>query len=303
MFNFINAVKGALIGVALIVPGLSGSILAIILGVYEQGLYAVANFRKSPKKHALFLFPIALGCAIGILASAGAVVEVTARFPAPSFLFFSGLVIGSAPLILRKVQKQPFKPLYLIGTFIALGGMISLASEGTAGTDYHIGMLALGGVMDFFTIFFAGLFSVAMLAIPGVSGSIVIIILGHYGTIYNAISETVSFMLHFVSGNWEYAMNSFATVFILVPFALGTFIGFITIAKIITWCLQKAEVFVYYCVIGALLGSIYLLLNMGVFHHLPTESGQVIPFILIGIVSVATGIMCTVFLDKPDTTQ
>ena len=292
----INTVKGVLIGIALIVPGLSGSIFAIILGLYEKGLNAVANFTKAPLVHGKFLLPIAIGGGVGVLVGARLLLSLTARFPAFTYLFFCGLVIGSAPLVLRKTKQIPFKPIYLLCVLAAFFAMLVLGSANIEQT--HIAMYRIGSVYDFFTITLAGLISVSMMAVPGISGSIIIIILGHFGTIYNALSEAVTLLQHLLAARWEAAWDSFATVLILAPFALGALIGIITVAKIMTYLLNRYEAIVYYFVVGALLGTIGVLLNMGVLGYIPYEFTSLTIFIIIGLVCVVAGILSTIFLDR-----
>ena len=284
-------------------PGLSGSIFAIILGLYEQGLDAIANFRKEPVKHFKFLLPIAIGGGVGVLASARAILFITAQFPVPSYMFFSGLVIGSWPLISRKTAgRDSFKPVYLLGSVLAIAFMMFMSRLGGAGDGDHIALYRIYDIGDFFMMVFAGLFSMSMMAIPGVSGSIMVIILGHYGTVYNAISESVELLRHILTLNVAAAIESMYTVFILVPFALGSLLGIIYISKIMLFFLQKAEQLVYYCVGGALIGTVYILLNMGVLNNLPSgdDVSDVIVFIVTALVSLFVGIFCTVFLDKKE---
>lgn len=296
----LNVIKGMLIGIALIVPGLSGSIFAIILGLYEKGLNAIANFWENPLYHLKFLLPIALGGGIGILASARLMLDITARFPAFSYLFFCGLVVGSAPLVFRKINKASFKPIYLIGTVSAFLVVVIMGTSNVEGG--HISLYSINTFLDFFSILFAGLASVSLMAVPGISGSIIIIILGHFGTVYNAVSETVTLLFHILSGNWFYALESLSTVLILVPFALGALIGIVTAAKIMTHILKNYEVILYYFVLGALLGTITVLFNIGVINNIPLNNNllSLLIFIFVGFLCSTIGIILTLFLDRPD---
>ena len=72
----LNFVKGAIIGIALVIPGLSGSIFAVVVGLYDRLLNAVNHFRDDPKKNMRFLTPIGLGAVIGILLSTKAVLSL-----------------------------------------------------------------------------------------------------------------------------------------------------------------------------------------------------------------------------------
>ena len=295
----IKAVKGFIIGAAVIVPGLSASIFAIALGVYEGALNAIANFRKQPLAHFAYLLPLMAGGGIGVVVSARIAAYSLAAFPAFAYLFFAGLVIGSCPLIMRKTRKAPFKPLYLIGSVVAFLVIILLAPD--AQNDGFITMYRLGGIGDFFQIMLVGLVSISMMAVPGVSGSIIIIMMGQLGTIYNSLGETFVFALHVLGGRWGAAWDSLATVMIMLPFALGTVIGLVSIAKIMTFLISRFELIAYYAIGGALLGTVVMLANIGVVSNLPEANFRdVAIFSVIGAACLALGLFATIFLDRPE---
>ena len=297
--HIVKVIKGFIIGAAVIVPGLSASIFAIVLGVYEGALNAIANFRKQPFAHFAYLLPLMIGGGIGVVVSARAATHALAAFPAFAYLLFAGLVIGSCPLILRKTRKTPFKPLYLIGSVAAFLAIILLAPD--AQSDGHVAMLRLGGIGDFFKIMLVGLVAISMMAVPGVSGSIIIIMMGQLGTIYNSLGEVIVFALHVLGGRWGAAWNSLATVMIMVPFALGTVIGLVSIAKIMTFLLRRFELMAYYAIGGALLGTVVMLANIGVASNLPEANFRdVAIFSVIGAVCLAAGLFATIFLDRPE---
>lgn len=279
-------------------PGLSGSIFAIILGLYEKGLYAVANFTKAPVVHSKFLLPIAIGGGIGVLAGARLVLSLTSLFPAFTYLFFCGLVIGSAPLILRKTQQLPFKPAYLLCSAAAFFVMLVILNANIEGT--HTTIYRIGSFFDFFNLALAGLIAVPLMVVPGISSSIVIIVLGHFDTIYNALGETVTMLQHIITAQWELAGQSFATVLVLVPFVVGAIIGTVTVAKITTYLLARYEVIIYYFVAGALLGSIGILIDMGVVGNIPHSFGDIAIFAIIGLLCVGAGVFCTILLGYKD---
>lgn len=299
--SIINMIKGSLIGLALILPGLSGSLFAIVLGLYDKGMYAVANLRKEPVRHIKFLIPIGIGAAIGILASARLTLFVTERFPAFSYLFFIGLVIGSAPLVFRKTSQIPLKVPYMVWSALAIGLVIVMAIF-SGGDDTHISMTYIANFGDFMTLAIAGLIALSFMAIPGISASIIIIILGQFGTVYNAISVTVDFLVYLVRGDIDGAAQAFSTVMILVPFALGAIVGIISIAKIMTYLLKNYEVQVYYFVAGALVGTVGILFNMEVQGNIPTGSVvELALFSFAGLACIVGGVLFTTFLDKDNT--
>lgn len=123
----LNFIKGAIIGIALVISGLSGSIFAVVVGLYDRLLQAVNHFRANPKKNLRFLAPIGLGAVVGILVSTKAVLVVTTHWPLPSYGFFIGLVLGIGPFIYRKLVLKPFTWWYLLLVAAGFAGIYGLA--------------------------------------------------------------------------------------------------------------------------------------------------------------------------------
>ena len=96
--------KGVIIGVASIVPGVSGSVFAVIVGVYDDMIFAISDLRKAFKKSALFLLPILSGILVGILLAANPILEVCNRFPLYSYCFFIGIMLASLPTPIAKIK-------------------------------------------------------------------------------------------------------------------------------------------------------------------------------------------------------
>lgn len=181
MRKLIDFIKGILIGIALVIPGLSGSIFAVVVGLYEPILHAVNNVRKEFKKSFLFLLPIVLGVVIGILLSTKMVLWVTQNYIQQSYFFFIGLVLGSVPLVLRKVKGIKFKPQYLLLSVISFAAILAisfmLAGKNEEVAKEAITIAKITGVGDFLILTFAGLFACASMSIPGVSGSVMLMVM------------------------------------------------------------------------------------------------------------------------------
>ena len=291
--QIINILKGILIGVGLIVPGLSGSVLAIILGLYKNMLIAVSEIRKDFKRSIIFLVPIGLGAVIGVLASARVVNEVIINFPVFSYAFFIGLMIGASPLIVRKLRKERLRPLYLVLTVIAFLFIILLASR--VDSDEHIAIHYLSSITDFFQLFIAGLVTLSLMAVPGISGSMIIMVLGQFGTVYNAVAASPSFLIALLTGG-ENLRELWLTTALLIPFMLGALFGILSIAKIMVWLLDKYETAVYYAVTGTILGTIVSLFMIG-FSGVNLD-GNIFLYIAISLLWLVLGFLFTIYLDS-----
>lgn len=115
-----NFLKGLLIGVGNIAPGVSGGALAIILGLYEDLIQSVNNFFQDIKRNFLFLLPIGLGVAAGVIGFSNVLYYLFDRYPAPTTFALAGLIVGMLPVFWRKANAKGFKSYYLILLAITL---------------------------------------------------------------------------------------------------------------------------------------------------------------------------------------
>lgn len=101
--NFIKRMlAGLVIGIGGIIPGVSGGILAVSMGLYKPMLDAIGGFFKSPKKSFLFLFPLVIGGAVGLLSMSNAVEWALENYEIPVMCLFFGLVAGGIPSLSKK---------------------------------------------------------------------------------------------------------------------------------------------------------------------------------------------------------
>lgn len=239
--NVMSILKGAAIGIACIVPGVSGGTLAVILGIYDDILRAVSNIRKEFKKSFFYLLPIIIGIVVGLAAMVVPLQLAFKHFPLPTVTLFVGFIIGGLPSLLHKVDRKP-----TIGgsiTFvISLAVAIGLCFIG-AGRDVILGegmewwlYLALVGI---------GVLGSAALTVPGISGSMLLLILGFYEPILGVAKDLLSFN------------NVGISILILFLFAVGVAIGFFLISKLMTFLLKKVPYLTYMGIIGFILGSIF----------------------------------------------
>jgi len=264
----INAIKGVFIGIALIIPGLSASTFAVVMNLYDKLIQSVNEIRKQPKKSLKFLLPIGIGVAIGILVSAGPFLHVINYFPLPSYAFFIGLVLGSVPVIFRKMK--PGLPKKFNFAFLVLGlGIILLMAFLTP--NEQITTDSVGYIHSFpyaAAIFGAGFIACFLIAVPGVSGSMVLILIGMAATVYGAVdnfAESIVMLVRGEEGAVALAGNSLP---ILGVFFVGALTGLVLAAKLIGALIKKHEAPVYFAVMGLVLGAAYVLYDIGIHDNL-----------------------------------
>lgn len=179
-------IKGFLVGFVGIVPGASGSVLAVAVGLYEPMLAAITSFCrfKNMKSCFFYLLPIGIGGVAGVLGTASIVEWLMAAFPMAVMYAIMGLVLGGVPSLIREANERGgFKPKYLFGTLVGAALIIALWYIGekmpsvhklelTAATAALSGaILAIGtvipGVSVSFILIYLGLFESALAALTG----------------------------------------------------------------------------------------------------------------------------------------
>ena len=105
MKTIILTIKGFIIGIAKIIPGVSGAVLAISMGLYDKAINAITEFFSNSKKNIAFLLPIAIGVIIAMIIGSSIVISSLTNHYLATMLFFIGLIGGSIPVIYRKTDK------------------------------------------------------------------------------------------------------------------------------------------------------------------------------------------------------
>ncbi|MGN0537107.1 MAG: DUF368 domain-containing protein [Acutalibacteraceae bacterium] len=240
MKYIIRAIYGMIVGVANIIPGVSGGTIAVILNIYDRLIGSVTNLRKQFKESMLFLIPFGIGAGAGIFLFSKLLSYLLENFPMPTNFFFIGLIIGGIPMVYKKATETKFKPLSIIPFVIALCGILALtifggSSETAADTTANSAITLNFGYVLY--LIFGGAISAVSMLIPGVSGSMVMMIIGLYTSVLGAISRL--------------------DILFLLPVAVGIIIGVFGGAKLIEICLKKAPQATFFAIIGLMVGSLY----------------------------------------------
>ncbi len=132
MSHLMNLLKGVVVGLGAVAPGLSGSILLVIFGLYQKIVSTVSHIFKGFKKNLLFLIPIALGIGVGMVLFSKLIDIPLTHFPMQTYYAFLGLILGTIPMVLKEVRKEGFHPKYYIfsGVAFAAGAAFFLLNQG-----------------------------------------------------------------------------------------------------------------------------------------------------------------------------
>ena len=242
--NLVLFFKGFVMGVANIIPGVSGGTLAVILGVFKDFLGAISNIFKTFWKSVLFLLPIVLGMGVAILASSKLIETCLNKFPLATVLFFVGLILGGIPILFKKIKNEMKSvPNYIIFGIVF---MFVLVFTFFISGEKNVELINLN-FFDYILLFLVGALASASMVTPGISGSMVLMTVGYY----NGILATVNNLFDF-SMFWE-------NVAILIPFGLGVVVGILLISKLITYLLNKFEVKTYFAIFGFIFSSLIVM--------------------------------------------
>ena len=267
---------GIVIGVANVIPGVSGGTMAVVFGIYDELIGVISfNIRQIFSKWRFWL-PLGLGMGIGIIAFSKIVTFLFEHFPVQTQYFFVGIVLGSIPLILKRTSLALKKEnlgnwisalvglvIMLLMVFINTDSMVSIIQ-----TELTFGLgakLLVGGALAAFAMI-----------IPGISGSFLMVILGVYSTIIAAISD---FNLP-----------------IICVVAVGVIIGIFAGAKGVQVLLNKVPNQTYGAIFGLVIGSVFAILPFRETASFFVD-GKILGFV-IALVCAAAGFVLAFFSGK-----
>ncbi len=248
--------KGVVIGIANIVPGVSGGTMMVSMGIYDKLIHCITHLFSEFKKSLLFLLPIAVGMVAAIGASSFGLTYLFDNFPIQTNLLFIGLILGGLPAIGKKVKGKGIKVGHMIAFLFFFVMVVGLAVMGeTEGAAADISF-SFGNVLILFGV---GIIASATMVIPGVSGSMVLMLMGFYYPVLNAVKD-------FFKALAAMDMNAIlAGCGILIPFGLGVVAGIFGIAKLVEIIFEKFPLYAYWGIIGLIVSSPIAILLMGTY--------------------------------------
>lgn len=288
--NFLfDVIKGILIGVANIIPGVSGGTMMVSMGVYEKIIGVVNNLFKDIKKSILTLLPLGIGMLLGVAVFSFVIPWCLEVYPFPTSFCFIGLILGGVPAIIKPAKESLYKEGKSVAAphIIAFACLFALAVGMAAMNDTQTNFASFDLNIGFMIIMFlVGVVSAATMVIPGVSGSLVLMILGVYAGIMSSISGFISAVFAF---DWA---QIFYYVGILAPFGIGVIVGIFAVAKLIEWLFAKFPSITYCGILGLIVASpIAIVIKMGRNNINPIT-------IIVGIVLLVLGTWFTYWFGK-----
>ncbi|MBQ9118207.1 MAG: DUF368 domain-containing protein [Clostridia bacterium] len=239
-----SAVLGFFIGLAVIVPGISGSTVAIIFKLYRQFLYAVGHLFEKFKKCFVFLLPIGIGMVVGVGLGFIGVKQLLEILPFAVICLFAGLMTGAFPAVKDEIKGVKFTPVRIIllcvGVLIPVAiGVVSALLSTKGGADVFADVqwwqillaLAIGYLMAITQV------------VPGLSASAILMAIGWFAAVMDSVSLTY----------WRANGSIF---FIYGGLAIGFLLGLFTFSRLLDFLFKKVKAATYCAVVGLSIGSI-----------------------------------------------
>lgn len=250
-----NVFKSIFIGAGSIAPGVSGGAIAIVLGLYEKILNSINNFFKDIKKHGIFLLSIGIGAAIGIIAFSSIQLSLIKRYEMITMFTFAGLVVGTLPTLFKKANEKGFNYRLLIPFFITLSiGIFFSYLNNTSISENVKNTEVIRNFQNIVFLVIVGFIMAGSLVIPGISGTVLLFLLGVYGLVLNSISSLKDILyLSSISDMFYVFVDK---LYIFIPLFIGLAVGTLFFSKLMEYLLKKYYSYTYYAIIGFVIGSI-----------------------------------------------
>ena len=264
--------KGLLIGIAKIIPGVSGAMIAVNFGVYDKLIDAITNFFNDKRNNFKFLFIIGIGILFGIVGFSNIVRYFIDNYYMPVMMLFIGLIVGGT-LSYSKNIKFSLKNILIILLIVLL---IMIISFGNISSNYVI----TGTSMDYLMFFIGGVIEIFSSIVPGISGTALFMLIGIYDSILMIIGNVLN--LSFVINN----------IGIYISYGIGMFVSFIVFSLLISYIIKKYRSLFDTIVFGLSISSILLLIIM-VFN-----SSFLFLDLVVGVVLFFVGVIISYLFDK-----
>lgn len=266
----INLLKGIIIGIGKIIPGVSGAMIAMTFGVYDKSIDYINNYKYKKKESIKYLFPIILGVFLSIILFSKIINYTINIYYLYTMMLFIGLIISDIPKIFLNIKIKDYY-IILISFIIML--IISI-------TNINNNYIVKNNYKDIIVFFLSGIAEAIGTIIPGVSSSGLLLVIGTYNEIIKVIGNITN--INIIIYNIK----------ILMPFTIGLILGVILCIKVIDILLKKYKHKTYSIILGILLSTIVLLI-IKVFNYKYT-----ILELIIGLIFLIIGILIPNIIEK-----
>ncbi len=246
---------GFCLGISVFAPGISGSIMAIIMGIYDKLIDIASNPFKNLKKNFIFLLPLGIGALVSLVLFILMFSYLFETYEKAVFMLFIGLIVGNLPMVYKEARKSRFKWYYILGTIaaFAIAFVVGIMSEG-------VGETQVIGNTNLIYIALSGILAGAASLVPGMSVSMILIVMGVYDYLIASAK----------------ALDLVTIAVVGVAFVLSMIVS----SKLIKFVFARFSGMAHFMVMGFLMGSVG-----GIFFTLPKGGSN-----LAGIIMLVIGL-------------
>lgn len=239
-----TVIGGALMGIANLIPGVSGGTMILAIGLYEEFIEAVAGLTalRWSAGRILFLVLLFAGAGVAIVGLSSVILFLLFRYSALMYALFIGLTLGGAPLLWKMMRRPSAGSMVAVLAGIGLMAVVAMASKG--------GKLPRSTSMDVVS----GVVGSTTMVLPGISGSYMLLVLDQYDRVIGAVSDLKD--------------RNFKSLRILIPVGIGAVVGIVGLSNLLKLLLKRFEKVTLGFLLGMLLGSV---LGLWPFGRAPTE--------------------------------
>lgn len=235
---------GILIGTAMIIPGVSGAVIAVIFGVYDKMIQSLTNIFKDFKNNFIFLFILGLGILIGAVCFSNVLMFLYAKYEVITKFCFIGLILGGVPYLFNEVKiKDKGNVNYGL---IAITFLISVGLFLLSKNTFTLNIDSNSNFLNILNLFLAGVIYSIGKVVPGVSGSFLLILIGMYEYVLLVMAHPIRIGL--------------ANLNKLIFFVIGLIFGVTILLRLVNYLLNKHFNLIYSVIIGFVIGSILILI-------------------------------------------
>lgn len=276
MDNIKLALKGFIIGIGKIIPGVSGAMFAMMFGVYEKSLNIISNLRTELKKNFKFICILGISIGIAIIFGSNIIKNCLDKYYLPTMLLFIGMMASGIKPLFNKVKDEKIRIKNILCALIVVMLLFLMSVLDLGEADRILTKTPI----TFLILILSGFIDALGTVIPGVCGTALLMILGYYNTVINALSDIFNFN------------NLSNNLFVLVPFLIGLVLGILLVSKLINYLFRHFKVQTNYSIIGFAVMSIILLFSDVLKRSYSMNE------IIIGIILFIVGYVISYLLDK-----
>lgn len=245
-------IKGLFVGISNIIPGVSGGTMAVSFGIYDDVIHAFTHVRKEFKASMHVLLPLVAGALVGVAGFSMIIEFLLDEYTLYTAFAFVGLILGGLPILSKSFKESLYKTkrkatpvhLLLFIIFFIIVSWMGVADVSGGGPE----TISLG-IGPLVALFFVGLVSAAAMVIPGISGSLLMLIMGYY---YAVVYTINGFTTNLAAFDIQ-ALIPFTLL--LISYALGMVVGIILISKVIDYFFNNYPSFTYASILGLVMAS------------------------------------------------